>query len=52
MPPGNKNVSGITPQLMIDVGLLELRWVLAITIETSMLAWDLWNEKEKSIFFY
>jgi hypothetical protein len=52
MPLGNKNVSDITPQLMTEVGLLELRGVPAITIATSMLAWDLLNEKEKSIIFY
>jgi hypothetical protein len=52
MPLGNKNVSDITPQLMIEVGLLDLRGVPAITIETSMLGWDQLNEKEKSIFFY
>jgi hypothetical protein len=52
MPLGNKNVSDITPQLMIEVGLLDLRGVPTITIATSMLAWDLWNEKENSIFFY
>jgi hypothetical protein len=51
MPLGNKNVSDINPQLMIEVGLLEIRGVPSIAIETSMLTWDLLNEKEKFIFF-
>ena len=48
---GNKNVSDINPQLMIEVGLLEIRGVPTIAITTSMLTWDLLNEKEKYIFF-
>jgi hypothetical protein len=36
---------------MIEVGLLEIRGVPTIAIASSMLTWDLLNEKKNSIFF-